>query len=133
MITNARKPKEASMKTQPKLALSQPSTAEATVARLSVKRTPHNTKSMEMPNEIQNTPGAIIAPKYPRMGTQLPLKTSKQHSTKTDNRIGCDRTLPQKRSGHAPVEDQGAKQPRNVGRHTIRTRRPLNPLIRIFH
>ena len=63
----------ASMKTQPNVSMRNPKTAEATAERLSVKNTPHTTKSMEMPKEIQNTAGSIVEPADLRMVTHLPL------------------------------------------------------------
>jgi hypothetical protein len=74
------------MKTQPKLAISQPSTAEATVARLSVKSTPHNTKSMEMHNEIQNTLGSIVEPNDLRKPAHLPLTFPQSNTAQPGNR-----------------------------------------------
>jgi len=54
------------------VSIRKPSTAEATAERLSVKNTPHNTKSIEMPKETQNTLGSIVEPTDLRIATHLP-------------------------------------------------------------
>src|SRR5215212_2038185 len=81
----------ASMKTQPNVSMRNPKTAEAMAERLSVKNTPHTTKSMEMPKETQNTPGSIVEPTDLRMVTHLPL-TFTQSNKALLNRNRCDRT-----------------------------------------
>src|ERR671921_1690603 len=71
--TKSKNANVASMKTQPNVSIRNPKTAEATAERLSVKNTPHTTKSMDMPKETQNTPGSIVEPADLRIATHLPL------------------------------------------------------------
>src|SRR5215208_8398150 len=82
----------ARIKTQPNVSMRNPKTAEATAERLSVKNTPHTTKSMEMPKETQNTPGSIVEPTDLRMVTHLPLTFTQSNTSLLDNRNRCDRT-----------------------------------------
>src|SRR5215207_4857902 len=107
----------ASIKTQPKVSMRNPNTAGATAERLSVKNTPHTTKSMEMPKETQNTPGSIVDPAVLRIVAHLPL-TFAQSNTPLLNRNRCDRTSRWKRCRPRSGRGPGAKQPGNVDEHT---------------